>query len=215
MPNTGNSNSVVLVQDRCFFCGIPAESYPWISVILTILTGVLLLCFELGVLVFFALPASMLLTIFIAVIMAVSVFLIGIALYQIISRSFKRVNELESFEAKKTALETEIASVKAQLEEVLSSAGLERLQEEIKAKEEEILERERELSSLLKRLELQEYRFSFLKEQLYRAKQEAGWVSQNIELAEEIERKKQLLEAREKAHFEEMSALELLISTRK
>ncbi|EPP38190.1 hypothetical protein BOKEGFJH_00556 [Chlamydia avium] len=160
-------------------CRISSRSLLSITNISTIILGLLLFCCEVGALFFFSWQVSVLLSVFMVMIMTLSVVLICNMVYQSLMRGSLSI-EVEEQAQKLQKLESEAAKVQALEEELLDAKAI------IHRKCNRIL---------------------FLKYQLQLAQQEISWGENNRTLLEEIQRRQFLLEEKKLSYDEIMQNL--------
>ncbi|WP_348663065.1 hypothetical protein [Chlamydia vaughanii] len=93
------------------------STYSWVAAAITLLAGVLLIALEVGCLVAFALPSSTLLVALVSLVIVASVFLFGMALYQLVTKFIKFVSDDAKFETERIQLASEIKALQTQLNE--------------------------------------------------------------------------------------------------
>ncbi|WP_348663052.1 hypothetical protein [Chlamydia vaughanii] len=205
-PNLESSNIPSCSSStQCSLCSVPADHYPWLAAIITVVAGLLLLGIELGAAVVFALHSLGFLTVLVAVAMIASVILFVTALYQMVVGSRRLAAVIEGVEVKKrnVQLEAEIASLRSQLEESQKTIEEQKLL---------IDDGDAALKVADNIITSQERVIRFTSEELESAQEEISHKKENENLREELALLDQELKLQDVRHIRESSGLRKILT---
>ncbi|WP_415926561.1 hypothetical protein [Chlamydia vaughanii] len=192
-PNCGNSITVPVESEKRSFCGIPSRHFSWVAAVIILLTSILLLSLEVGILVFFAIPTSLLFSVLIGVAIGATLILIGATLYHLAKKILKVTAEDAQFLEEKTQLIKQISLLQSQIEEEQleikkKEQAIELLKLSRTEKDEELKRAEESLSDLKAQLgKALEHEYDILRKQCEDQKQEIEALKKGVETSNQTQ----------------------------